>query len=90
MQTPHTLTQSADAEIAYSVGSDCTNLSTQESMPDYSSSQSAHSHFCIRYSGPVVIDSADTDIYVAAAAISQKLPGLLCIRESRRQSYATA
>ena len=90
MQTPHT---SADAEIVYSVGSDCTNLSTQESMPDYSFSQSAHSHFCIRcnvYSGPVVIDSADTDIYVAAAAISQKLPGLLCIRESRRQSYATA
>ena len=40
-------------------------------------------HFCIRcivYSGPVVIDSADTDIYVAAAAISQKLPGLLCIK----------
>ena len=31
-------------------------------MPDYSFSQSAHSHFCIRcnvYSGPVVIDSAD-------------------------------
>ena len=56
-------------------------------MPDYSFSQSAHSHFCIRcivYSGPVVIDSADTDIYVAAAAISQKLPGLLCIK--RRQA----
>ena len=37
-------------------------------------------HSCIVYSGPVVIDSADTDIYVAAAAISQKLPGLLCIK----------
>ena len=65
-------------------------------MPDYSFSQSEarhHSHFCIRCivcSGPVVIDSADTDIYVAAAAISQKLPGLLCIK--RKQAtilYAT-
>ena len=34
------LAQSVHAEIVYSVGSDCTNLSTQESMPDYSFSQS--------------------------------------------------
>ena len=32
---------------------------------------------------PGVIDSADTDIYVAAAAISQKLPGLLCIKRKQ-------
>ena len=32
--------------------------------------------------GPV-IDSADTDIYVAAVAISQKLPGLLCIKRKQ-------
>ena len=30
------------------------------------------------YSGSVVIDAADTDAYVAAAVISQQLPGLLC------------
>ena len=79
----------------YSVGSDCTiaNLSTQESMPDYSFSQSEADTIlisilisacicCIGYSGPVVIDSAETDIYVAAA-ISQKLPGLLCIKRKQ-------
>ena len=82
------LTQSADAEIVYSVGSDCTNLSTQESMPDYSFSQSeANTILISAYAvlltvGPVVISSADTDIYVAAA-ISQKLPGLLCIKRKQ-------
>ena len=30
------------------------------------------------YSGPVVIDAADTDAYVAAAVISQQLPSVLC------------
>ena len=41
-------------------------------MLDYSFSQSAHSHFCIRcivYTGPVVIDSADTDIYVTGRKV---------------------
>ena len=70
------LTQSA---VVYSVGSDCTNLSTQESMLDYSFSQSeADTIFISAWA-----DSADTDIYVAAAAISQKLPGLLCIRRKQ-------
>ena len=31
------------------------------------------------YTGPVVIDVTDTDIYVAAVFISKKLPGMLCI-----------
>ena len=61
MQTLY-LTQSADAEIVYSVGSDFTNLSTQESMPGYSFSQSEADtilisayavYCCIVYSGPV-------------------------------------
>ena len=30
------------------------------------------------YSGPVVIDAADTDTYVAAAVISQQLSSVLC------------
>ena len=86
------LAQSVHAEI---VGSDCINLSTQESMPDYSFSQSEadtilfSTYAVLRdsgYSGPVVIDSADTDTYVAAAAISHKLPGLLCIK--RKQETA--
>ena len=35
------------------------------------------------YSGPVVIDAADTDAYVAAAFISQQLPGMLCIKRKQ-------
>lgn len=35
------------------------------------------------YSGPVAINSADTDTYVAAAAISQRLPSLLCIKRKQ-------
>ena len=86
------LAQSVHAEIVYSVGSNCTNLSTQESMPEYSFSQSEadtilfSAYAVLRnsgFSGPVVIDSADTDTYVAAAAISQKLPGLLCIKRKQ-------
>ena len=42
-----------------------------------------HTLYCLQCSGPIVIDSADTDIYVAAAAISQKLPGLLCIKRKQ-------
>ena len=35
------------------------------------------------YSGPVVIDVADTDAYVSAAVISQQLPGMLCINRKQ-------
>ena len=31
----------------------------------------------------VVIDAGDTDAYVAAAAISQQLPGMLCIKRKK-------
>ena len=57
-------------------------------MPDYSFSQSEAdtiliSAYAVLFTvGPVVIDSAETDIYVAAA-ISQKLPGLLCIKRKQ-------
>ena len=91
------LAQSVHAEIIYSVGSDCTNLSTQEPMPDNAQitvsvnlRQTPFSflpaYTVLRNSGynePVVIDSADTDAYVAAAAISQKFPGLLCIKRKQ-------
>lgn len=39
------------------------------------------------YSGPVVIDTADTDAYVAAAVISQKLPGMLCIKRKQEAFF---
>ena len=35
------------------------------------------------YSGPVVIDTADTDAYVAAAVISQQLLGMLSIKRKK-------
>ncbi|KAJ8333974.1 hypothetical protein SKAU_G00412930 [Synaphobranchus kaupii] len=78
------LTQNVDAEIVYSVGSHCTNLSTLQPMQNYSFDQSEadtilfSAYAVLResgYSGPVIIDTADTDAYVAAAAISQQLPG---------------
>ena len=86
------LAQSVDAEIIYSVGSHCTNLSTQQVMQDYTFHQSEadtiifSAYAVLResgYSGPVVIDAADTDAYIAAASISQQLPGILCIKRKQ-------
>ncbi|KAK7085391.1 hypothetical protein SK128_008759, partial [Halocaridina rubra] len=79
------LAPSVDAEIIYSVGLNCTNLSTQQSMQNYSFDQSEADTvlFSVNaelrdsgYTGPFVIDAADTDAYVAAAFISQQLPGM--------------
>ena len=86
------LAQNVDVEIVYSVGSRCTNLSSQQPMQDYSFDQSEadtilfSAYTLLRksgYSGPVVIDAADTDAYVAAAVISQQLPGMLCIKRKQ-------
>ncbi|KAJ8375166.1 hypothetical protein SKAU_G00057460 [Synaphobranchus kaupii] len=86
------LAQNVDAEIVYSVGSHCTNLSTQQPMQNYSFDQSEadtilfSAYAVLResgYSGPVIIDTADTDAYVAAAAISQQLPDMLCIKRKQ-------
>ncbi|KAK1877064.1 U3 small nucleolar RNA-associated protein 10 [Dissostichus eleginoides] len=86
------LAQSVDVEIVYSVGSHCTNLSTQQPMQNYSFDQSEadtvlfSTYVVLResgYSGPVVIDATDTDVYVAAALISQQLPGMLCIKRKQ-------
>ncbi|CAL8328789.1 unnamed protein product [Merluccius merluccius] len=83
------LAQNVDAEIVFSVGSHCTNLSTRHPMQNYSFDQSEadtilfSAYAALResgYSGPVFIDTADTDAYVAAVVISQQLHG-----ESRRQ-----
>ena len=58
-------------------------------MPDYSFIQSEvdtilFSVYAVLrdsgYSGPIV---ADTDTYMAAAPISQQLPGLLCIKRKQ-------
>ena len=86
------IAQTVDAEIVYSVGSHCTNLSTQQPMQNYCFYQSEadtilfSTYAVLResgYSGPVVIDSADTDAYVAAAFISKQLPGMLYIKRKQ-------
>ncbi|KAJ8349632.1 hypothetical protein SKAU_G00247620 [Synaphobranchus kaupii] len=86
------LAQNVDAEMVYSVGSHCTNLSTQQPMQNYSFDQSEadtilfSAYAVLResgYSGPVIIDTADTDAYVVAAAISQQLTGMLCIKRKQ-------
>ena len=86
------LAQSYDVEIVYSVGSHCTNLSTKQPMENYSFDQSEadtilfSAYAVLResgYSGPVIIDVADTDAYVAAAVISQQIPGVLCIKRKQ-------
>ena len=83
------LARNVDVQVVYSVGSHCTNLSTQQQMQNYSFEQSEadtilfSTYATLResgYSGPVVIDAADTDAYVAAAFISRLLPGMLCIK----------
>lgn len=78
------LAQNMNAEIVYSVGPHCTNLSTQQPMEDYSILFTVYA--ALRqsgYSGPVVIDAADTDVYIAASVISQQLPGMLCIKRKK-------
>ena len=76
------LAQSVDAENIYSVGSHCTNLSTQQPMQYYSFDLSEAdsvlfpTYAVLRESGnsdPVVVDAADTDAYVALPVILQQL-----------------
>ena len=90
------LAQNVYPEILYSVGSLCTNLSAQQPLHNYSFDQSEadtilFSIYAILresgYSGPVVIDAADTDAYVAAAAISHQLPGMLCIKRKQETIF---
>ena len=86
------IAEKVDVEIVYSVGSQCTNLSTRQPMENYSFNQSEadtilfSAYAVLResgYSGPVVIDTADTDAYVAAALITQQLPGMLCMKRKQ-------
>ncbi|KAK7084444.1 hypothetical protein SK128_012003, partial [Halocaridina rubra] len=87
------LATSVSAEIIYSVGSKCTNLSAQQSMQNYSFDKAEaetvlfSAYAVLResgYTGPVVIDATDTDAYVAAAFFSKQLPGMLCIKRKQK------
>ena len=77
-------------EVLYSVGEECTSLSSGTSLDELSFSQSEADtimlscYVTLRSQGnddPFVIDAADTDVYVQAAAISHEIPGILCIRK---------
>ena len=82
------LAQGVNADIIYLVGSNCTNMSTQQPMQNYSFDKSeADTVLLSGYSGPVVINAADTDAYVAAAVISQQLPGTLCIKRKQQRIF---
>ena len=91
------LAQKTDVEIFYSVGSHCTNLSTQQHiMENYSFEQSEadtilfSTYAVLResgYNGPVVIDVADTDAYVAAAAISRSYLVYFVSKESKKRRW---
>ena len=68
-----------NVDVIYSIGSHCTNLSSQQNMDQYSFDQSEadtilFSFYAVLresgYTGPVVIDATDTDVYIAAAYIS--------------------
>ena len=39
------------------------------------------------YSGPIDIDTTDTDAYVTSAVILQQLPGMLCITRKQEMVF---
>ena len=86
------IAQHVEAEIIYSVGTNCTNLSTQELMPVYNFNQAEADTIILSvytvlrergYNGPVVSDADDPDKYVAASAISHQQPGELYIKSKQ-------
>ena len=86
------LATTIEAELVYSVGSQCTNLSNQQPMDNYrfdhfeADTVLFSTYAVLResgYSGPVVDDVADTDGYVTAAVNSRQLPGMLCIKRKQ-------
>ena len=90
------LAQSADAETIYSVGPHSTNVSIQQPMQNGSFDQSQadtvlFSAFAVLResgcTGPVVIDAVDTDAYVAAAVLWQKLAGMICIKRKQETIF---
>lgn len=76
-------------EILYSIGKECTNLSTNELVQELGCDQFEADTVIFSiyanlrntgYRRPVVVDAADTDIYVAASYISRVYPGDLLMK----------
>jgi hypothetical protein len=84
------IAHSINQVLLYSVGEDCVNLSSGNVLPDLAFNQCEADtimlsfYTALRASGqndPVVIDAADTDVYIQAAAISHDVPGVICIKK---------
>ena len=84
------IAQSIKQEVLYSVGEECTSLSSGIYLDELSFSQCEADtimlscYVTLRSQGiddPFVIDAADTDVYVQTAAISHEVPGIICIRK---------
>ena len=90
------LAQSVDSETIYSVGPHSTNVSTQQTMQNRRFDQS-HAYTVLfpafavlresGCTGPVVIDAIDTDAYVVAAVLCQKLAGIICIKRKQETIF---
>ena len=90
------LAQSVDAENIYSVGPHSTNGSTQQPMQNGNFDQSQVDTFLFSVfavlresgcTGHVVIDAVDTDAYVVAAVLWQKLAGMICIKRKQETIF---
>ena len=87
------IAQDLDHVLIYSVGKECTNLSSGVSLEDLACDQCEADtiifsvYTALQNSGnndPVVIDAADTDVYIQAAAVSREFPGVLCIKKKQQ------
>ncbi|XP_028404399.1 uncharacterized protein LOC114527028 [Dendronephthya gigantea] len=85
--------QSLHQVFIYSVGKECTNVSSAVVLQDLSFDQCEADtiilsvYAALRASGnndPVVIDAADTDVYVQAAAVSREFSGILCVKKKQK------
>ena len=79
------IAQSTKQDVLYSVGEECTSLSSGISLDELSFSQCEADTIMLSCNvtlssqgidDPFVIDAADTDVYVQTTAISHEIPGL--------------
>ena len=78
--------------LLYSVGAECVNLSSDNVQHDLAFNQCEADTIILSfytalrasgYSDPVVIDAADTDVYIQTAAISHDVPGVIRIKKKK-------
>ncbi|CAB3976667.1 Hypothetical predicted protein [Paramuricea clavata] len=74
------------------LGVECVNLSSGSIQQDLAFDQCEADTIILSfytalrasgYNDPVIIDAADTDVYIQAAAISHDVPGIICIKKKK-------